>query len=91
MTMAAVRTSLVTKDHAWTGEDVPWKLDTEDVPDPATSELDRGRWRLFRYLSGGGLSACGSSSARARAIRRLGRFLAFAGFLGVLWILFWIV
>jgi len=89
--MAAVRTSLVTKNHAWTGEDVPWKLDTEDVPDPATSELDRVRWRLFHYLSGGGLSACGYSCARALARRRQGRFLVFAGFLGVLWVVFWIV
>ena len=89
--MAAVRTSLVTKDHAWTGEDVPWKLDTEEEADPAAPESERVRGRLFRYLSGGGLSACGFSSARARAIRRQGRFLVFAGFLGVLWILFWIV
>ncbi len=89
--MSAVRTSLVTKDHAWTGEDVPWKLDTEEGADPDASESERVRWRLFHYLSGGGLAACGSSSARALAIRRQGRFLVFAGFLGVLWIIFWIV
>ena len=89
--MAAVRTSLVTKDHAWTGEDVPWDLDTEDMPDPAASESERVRWRLFHYLSGGGLSACGSSSARSLAYRRQGRFLVFAGVLAVLWIIFWIV
>ena len=89
--MSAVRTSLVTKDHAWTGEDVPWDLGTEDVPDPAASESERVRWRLFHYLSGGGLSACGSSSARSLAYRRQGRFLVFAGVLAVLWIIFWIV
>ena len=89
--MSAVRTSLVTKDHAWTGADVPWKLDTEEGVDLAASESERVRWRLFRYLSGGGLSACKSSSAREQAIRRQGRFLVFAGFLGVLWIIFWIV
>lgn len=88
--MAAVRTSLVTKDHAWTGTDVPWRLDTEEAPDADASEADRVRWRLFHYLSGGGLSACGSSSARALARLRQGRFLAFAGFLAVLWIIFWI-
>lgn len=89
--MAAVRTSLVTKDHAWTGEDVPWNLDTDEMPDPGAPESERVRRRLFRYLSGGGLSACGSSSALALACRRQGRFLAFAGFLAVLWIIFWIV
>ena len=89
--MAAVRTSLVTKDHAWTGEDVPWSLDAEEGADPDAPEADRRHRRLFRSLSGGGLSACGFSSERARALRRQGRFLAFAAFLGVLWIIFWIV
>ena len=89
--MSAVRTSLVTKDHAWTGEDVPWNLDTEGVPDTAASESERVRWRLFHYLSGGGLSACGFSSARAVACRRQGRFLVFAGVLAVLWVIFWII
>ena len=89
--MAAVRTSLVTKDHAWTGEDVPWSLDTEEGMDSDAPESDRRHRRLVRDLSGGGLSACGFSSARARAIRRQGRFLVFAGFLGAVWIFFWIV
>lgn len=89
--MSAVRTSLVTKDHAWTGADVPWDLDTDAVPAPVASEAERVRWRLFHYLSGGGLSACGSSSARALVMRRQGRFLAVAGVLAVLWIVFWII
>ena len=89
--MAAVRTSLVTKDHAWTGEDVPWYLDTEGVPAPDASEAERVHWRLFHYLSGGGLSACGSSSARALAYRRQGRFLVLAGVLAALWVIFWII
>ncbi|MBP5351452.1 MAG: hypothetical protein J6Y56_05785 [Fibrobacterales bacterium] len=89
--MAAVRTSLVTRDHAWTGTDVPWRLDTEEAPDPDAPEEERTRWRLFHYLSGGGLSACGSSSALALACRRQGRFLVFAGALAALWIIFWIV
>ena len=89
--MSAVRTSLVTKDHAWTGEDVPWRLDTETAPPPDAPETARRHWRLFHYLSGGGLSACGSSSARALMDRRQGRFLACAGILAALWIIFWIV
>ena len=89
--MAAVRTSLVKRDHAWTGADVPWRIDTDDTPDPNASEAERIRWRLFHYLSGGGLAACGSSSARALVYRRQGRFLAFAGVLAVLWVVFWII
>ena len=89
--MAALRTSLVKRNHAWTGADVPWRLDMEGAPSAGASEAERARWRLLHYLSGGGLSACGFSSERARALRRQGRFLAFAAFLGVLWIIFWIV
>ena len=89
--MSAVRTSLVTKDHAWTGADVPWNLDTDVVPPVDASETARKNWRLFHYLSGGGISACGSSNERALMDRRQGRFLVFAGILGVLWIIFWII
>ena len=39
----------------------------------------------------GGLAACGPSHARTWTIRRQSRFLVFAGFLGVLWVVFWIV
>lgn len=89
--MSAVRTSLVTKDHAWTGADVPWNLDTDVVPPVDASETARKNWRLFHYLSGGGISACGSSNERALMDLRQGRFLVFAGVLGVLWIIFWII
>ena len=89
--MAAVRTSLVTRKHAWTGVDVPWCLDTESAPPADAPEAARRHWRLFQLLSGGGLSACGLSSEQALVDRRQGRFLVFAGVLGVLWIIFWII
>lgn len=89
--MSAVRTSLVKKDHAWTGTDVPWHLDTEDAPDPYASIGERARWRLFRYLSGGGLAACRTSNDQFIVERRQGRFLVVAGVLGFLWLVFWII
>jgi len=89
--MSAVRTSLVTRNHAWTGADVPWRLEMEGAPDASAPAAERDRWRLFHYLSGGGLSACGSSSARALVYRRQERFLFLAGVLAVLWLIFWIV
>ncbi len=89
--MSSVHTSLVERNHAWTGEDVPWLLDTEDDALLGTPGTDRVRRRLFHYLSGGGLSACGFSSARALVSRRQARFLTFAGIFAALWIIFWIV
>ena len=88
--MAAVRTSLVKRKHAWTGADVPWCLDTDNAPPADAPEAARKHWRLFHLLSGGGISACGSSSERALLDRRQGRFLVFAGALAVLWTIFWI-
>ena len=88
--MAAVRTSLVTRKHAWTGVDVPWCLDTESAPPADAPEAARQHWRLFQLLSGGGLSACGLTSERALVNRRQRRFLVFVGFLAALWTIFWI-
>ena len=88
--MAALRTSLVKRRHAYTSADIPWALDVGDDAD-AEDVMRHGQWRLFHYLSGGGLSACGSSSAHALVCRRQGRFLFFAGVLAVLWLIFWIV
>ena len=38
--MAALRTSLVKRNHAWTGADVPWRLDMEGAPSAGASEAD---------------------------------------------------
>lgn len=90
--MAAVRTKLVTRNHAYTSADVPWELDV--VNDPRGTEQALGRqsgWRLFHYLSGGGLRAFGRSSAAAVVYRRQDRFWHLFGVLVVLWLVFWFV
>lgn len=72
--MAALRTELVRKRHAYTGEDVPW-----DVDGVRGSSL----WRCIR----GGLPIVGTS-ARAAVIRRQERFLRFAVLVAAVWLLF---
>lgn len=89
--MSAVHTSLVERSHAWTGDDIPWLLDTEDDALSETPGSDRVRRRLFHCLSSGGLPACGFSNAWAIVSRRQSRFLTFAGVFAALWIIFWIV
>ena len=89
--MSAVHTSLVERSHAWTGDDIPWLLDTEDEELPDTPGSDRVRRRLFHCLSSGGLPACGFSNACAIVSRRQSRFLTFVGVFAALWIIFWIV
>ena len=78
--MPGVRTTLVTKNHAYTGEAVPWRMDTEDVEAAP----------LFRLLRGGGVRAFGSTSAQAAQSMRQTRFLWFAGALAVVWLFFWL-
>lgn len=86
--MAAVRTSLVRRRHAWTGVDLPWSIDVEDDTVLALPERHRAGWRLFHYLSGGGLKAFASSAARELVSRRQTRFLWTMTALAVLWLIF---
>ena len=58
--MAALRTALVKRRHAYTSTDIPWSMDVG--AEGESSDLAKGNWRLFRYLSGGGMRAFGRSS-----------------------------
>ena len=79
--MSAVRTSLVKRRHPYTGEDVPWDMDTEDV----------GTSTLFRLLRGGGVRAFGSTSAEAALSRRQTRFLWVSAAFAAVWMIFWFI
>lgn len=86
--MAALRMPLVRRRHAWTGADLPWSIDVEDESVAALPAARRAGWRLFHYLSGGGLRAFAGSAARDVAVRRQTRFLWCAGGLAALWAVF---
>ena len=88
--MAAVRTSLVRRRHAWTGEDLPWSIDVADDAVQALPADRRAGWRLFHYLSGGGIRTFPhyTSTARALVSRRQTRFLWTLSLLAVLWLVF---
>jgi len=86
--MAALRTSLVKRRHAWTAEDQPWDIDVEDESVAALPVAHRAGWRLFHYLSGGGMRAFAKSSLRGRASRRQTRFLRLVAVLAALWLVF---
>ena len=86
--MAAVRTSLVKRRHAWTGAKEPWAIDVEDEDVLALPERHRAGWRLFHYLSGGGTRAFAVTLAHDRVSRRQTRFLWISAGLAVLWLVF---
>ena len=87
--MAALRTSLVKRRHAYTSADIPWSMDVDEAD--AEDVMRHGRRRLFHYLSGGGMSAFGRPSGRELQLRRQNRFLWVAAALAVAWVIFSIV
>lgn len=86
--MAALRTALVKRRHAYTGADIPWSMDVDAVGAAGSAGADRVKWRLFRYLSGGGMRAFGRPSGQELLIRRQTRFLWLAAVLAVCWVVF---
>ena len=88
--MAALRTALVKPRHAYTSADIPWAMDVDATGDVGNVRR-HGQWRLFHYLSGGGMRAFGRPSGRELQLRRQTRCLWTAAALAVLWIVFSIV
>ena len=89
--MAAVRTSLVKRRHAYTSTDIPWSMDEERTGTVTSPDGRQFEWRLFHYLSGGGMRAFGSSSGAELLRRRQERFLWLAAAFCVLWLVFMFV
>ena len=82
--MAALRTALVRRRHAYTSTNIPWAMDvTAEGASP-----DAAKDRLFHYLSGGGMRAFGRPSGYELLMRRQNRFLWLAGVLVACWIFF---
>lgn len=77
--LRGIHTEFVTRDHAYTAEDVPWELDKD------------GGTALFRYLRGGGVRAFGRTSREMACSRRQTRFLVIFGVLAAIWFILLIV
>ena len=84
--MAALRTSLVKRRHAYTSADIPWAMDV--AAEGTSADSTKGNRRLFHYLSGGGMRAFGRPSGRELLMRRQMRFLWLAGVLAAFWLVF---
>ena len=89
--MAALRTSLVKRRHAYTSTDIPWSMDVDPSKDAGADGAEPANRRLFRYLSGGGMRAFGRPSDRELLARRQARFLWLAAVLALCWIVFGLV
>jgi hypothetical protein len=81
-------TSFVSDRHAYTRSRVPWRIDETKDDGALTAEGRKNGWRLFHYLSGGGLRAFGRSVQQEEADVKRTRFLVTAGVLGLIWLVF---
>lgn len=88
--MSRLSTSIVRDAHAYTRSRTPWLLDVRKEAQEETAAQGRTGWRLFHYLSGGGLRAFGRTVQQEEAEAKRARFLAKAAVLGAVWLYFWI-
>jgi hypothetical protein len=80
-------TSLRGDAHAYTRSDAPWSIDVAEEVYAGLSKQSRGRWRLFHYISSGGMKVFGRTLAQDERSRRQTRFLVFSGIVFALWFL----
>lgn len=85
--MSAIHTSMVREAHSYTHSKVPWCLDEYQQASGTTSSGKKFGWRLFHYLSGGGMKTFGRTIQQEEDSFRQNRFLAVAGVFFVIWIL----
>ncbi len=84
--MSKIHTSLVGTLHSYTQSKVPWRLDEYRDAYGETSKGQRFGWKLFHYISGGGMRTFGRTVQQEELGVRQTRFLVVAGALAVLWL-----
>ena len=83
--MSRIPTSLVGVAHSYTRSKVPWRLDEYQEAHGETSSGKRFGWKLFHYISGGGMRTFGRTEQEEHGARQT-RFLAVAGAVAALWL-----
>lgn len=88
--MGRITTSVVEDAHSYTRSSAPWLLDAYQDAKGETTTGDKFSWRLFHYLSGGGMKTFGRTIRQEEADLKRTRFLLAAAVIGVVWLCFWI-
>ena len=69
---------------------MPWRIDALDESASGRSPASGPRWKLFHYLSGGGMKTFGRTIEQEEADYKRTRFLIGAGVFAFIWLLLWI-
>jgi len=78
--------SLVTAEHSYTRSDEPWNLEAYTEASGRTSTGHTYGWKLFHYISGGGMRTFGRTLRQDVRSRRQNRFLTVSAVLGLVWL-----
>lgn len=89
--MSGVHTHLVETAHAYTRSSVPWTAEENREASGRTSQGKVFGWKLFHYLSGGGMRSFGRTVAQDEHDRRQNRFLIAALVFFALWLVLLVV
>lgn len=74
----------------YTRSKAPWILDAYKGASGETTKGVKFGWRLFHYLSGGGMKVFGRTIKQEEADIKRTRFLVGAAVFAVIWFLLWI-
>ena len=83
--MRDIHTTIVTDAHVYTRSKEPWRLDVYREAKGETTTGKKFGWRLFHYISGGGMRTFGRTVQQEEKDTKLTRFLVAAGVLGAVW------
>lgn len=78
------------ESRPYTRSKTPWRHDTYQEAKGETTKGVKFGWRLFHYLSGGGMKGFGRTVKQEEADRKRTRFLITVGIIAVIWFCLWI-
>ena len=81
-----LHTQMVRCAHSYTKSEEPWRMERYTAARGVTSSGKIFGWRLFHYLSGGGMRSMGRTLGQDIRERRQNRFLFFAAALFLAWL-----
>ena len=83
--------SPIKDSHDYTKSESPWLIDIGDIPERFNSEKGKFRWKLLRYLAGGGMKSLGRTIQQDEAEFRQNGFFVQCGIFFSIWLVLWLI